>query len=122
MENSKRFWTASLGRGFWLGAVALAGMAIVGASDARATNFKTLYSFRAQGGSNCTDGASPVTGVIKDAAGNSTARQLGAAPTPIPGCASRSEACSAMGTWAAAPTVTKAAGPRERGLEATSSC
>ena len=70
MENSKRFWTVSVGWVFLLGAVALAGVAIAGGGDARAANFRTLYSFCAQGGSNCTDGANPVTGVIKDAAGN----------------------------------------------------
>jgi uncharacterized repeat protein (TIGR03803 family) len=70
MENSKRFRTGSLGRGFLLSAVALAGMVVAGGGDARATNFKTLYSFCAQGGSSCTDGANPATGVIKDPAGN----------------------------------------------------
>jgi uncharacterized repeat protein (TIGR03803 family) len=70
MENSKRFWTVSVGWVFLLGAVALAGVAIAGGGDARAANLRTLYSFCAQGGSSCTDGAIPTTGVIKDAAGN----------------------------------------------------
>jgi uncharacterized repeat protein (TIGR03803 family) len=39
-------------------------------SGASAANFKTLYSFCAQGGTSCTDGANPYSGVIQDAAGN----------------------------------------------------
>ena len=58
---------ASLGK---LGAAAVAVGGLVIASGASAASLKTLYSFCAQGGASCTDGANPVTGVIKDAAGN----------------------------------------------------
>ncbi len=43
---------------------------LAGPNSASASNFKTLYSFCAQGGASCTDGANPFSGVIKDAEGN----------------------------------------------------
>jgi hypothetical protein len=69
MENSKRFWTASLGWGFLLGAVALACMALAGGGDARAANLKTLWNFCAQGTATCPDGQSPSSGLISDGSG-----------------------------------------------------
>jgi hypothetical protein len=40
MQNSKGFWTGSPGRGFLLGALALAGIGLAGGGDASAANFK----------------------------------------------------------------------------------
>ena len=42
--------------------------AVAGGSGASAAKFKTLYSFCAQGGTNCTDGKAPVQ-LIMDAWG-----------------------------------------------------
>jgi hypothetical protein len=53
-----------------LGAVALAGMALAGASGARAWTLTTLYSFCAEGGTKCTDGAYPQMGLVMDKSGN----------------------------------------------------
>ena len=39
-------------------------------SSAAAAALKTLYSFCAQGGTNCTDGLQPVAGLMIDAAGH----------------------------------------------------
>lgn len=52
-----------------LGAVVLTVTGLACASRAAAANLRTLYSFCAQGGASCTDGANPLSGVIKDAAG-----------------------------------------------------
>ena len=70
MENSKRSWTASLGRRFLVRAVALAGMGLTGGGDARAWTLTTLYSFCAEGGTKCTDGAYPQMGLVMDKSGN----------------------------------------------------
>ena len=70
MENSKHFWTASLGRVFLFGAAALTGVAIAGGGEARAWKLTTLYSFCAEGGTNCTDGAGPFLGLVMDKWGN----------------------------------------------------
>ena len=53
-----------------LGAAAMTVLSLAWPGGAAAANFKTLYSFCAQGGASCTDGANPYTGVVKDAAGN----------------------------------------------------
>lgn len=68
MENSKRFWTAPLGRGFLLGAAALAITALSGGISAQAEPLKTLWSFCAQGTAACPDGQFP-NGVIDDGSG-----------------------------------------------------
>jgi uncharacterized repeat protein (TIGR03803 family) len=53
-----------------IGAAALTVAVLACPSDASDMSFKTLYSFCAQGGASCTDGANPLSGVTKDAAGN----------------------------------------------------
>ena len=70
MTFNYRFWNAWAGRLFMFGAGALAVGSVASPGSAAAPNFKTLYSFCAQGGANCTDGANPLSGVIKDARGN----------------------------------------------------
>ena len=46
------------------------GLATAVAPTARAQTLTTLYSFCAQGGTGCTDGASPVAGLVQDSDGN----------------------------------------------------
>jgi hypothetical protein len=53
-----------------LGAGALIAAILAPRSAAAADQEKVLYSFCAQGGSNCTDGFNPYAGLIRDAAGN----------------------------------------------------
>ena len=67
MEQDRRPLFKKIGM---LGAAALTVAGLVCPSGACAGGLKTLYSFCAQGGANCTDGANPLSGVIKDAAGN----------------------------------------------------
>jgi uncharacterized repeat protein (TIGR03803 family) len=69
MLIGNRFGTRK-GRAFIFAAAALTVASLAAPSGASAANFKILYSFCAQGGAACTDGANPATGVIKDAAGN----------------------------------------------------
>lgn len=69
-------WSGHSGRGAQLGAVAalmaassmFAGLAFV--PSARAAQLSTVYSFCAQGGPNCSDGALPASGMIIGAAGH----------------------------------------------------
>jgi hypothetical protein len=73
MEKSKRFWTASPGRGSLLGAVALAGAGLAGGGDARGRELQDPVRFlRALGGSSCTDGANPVAGVVRRRPGSTS--------------------------------------------------
>ena len=58
-----------LGRVPVLIAAVLAVTSLAPRSSAAAAALKTLYSFCAQGGTNCTDGAVPSAGLITDAAG-----------------------------------------------------
>ena len=59
MEQDRRPQLKKIGM---FGAVALTVAGLVCPSGASAGSFKTLYSFCAQGGANCTDGANPLSG------------------------------------------------------------